>query len=243
MIRYRLREARIAAGLTQESAALLAGVERNTVNRYERGRRRPSLQVVVALAEVYGRPLDWFLQGTEVLEGDLDKEAWNENVQGLVFGGHATLEFKGTAVLRGGFSEVVGGFGMRFVGVAQVSCVAEEGLAEFDDRVVGMVPFSEGAFESQGVDPGSCNVVVVGGRGGPGLIEPGSMVLVDRASVALVDGGSYLLYGPEGVVVRTVRDGGGWKVDCGLGGLRPFCDGFAVIGVVRWVGRWMLQPF
>ena len=42
-------------------------------------------------------------------------------------------------MLRGGFSEVVGGFGMRFVGVAQVRCVAEEGLAEFDDRVVGMV--------------------------------------------------------------------------------------------------------
>lgn len=238
MLGDRLREARVAAGLTQDAAARMANMGRQMVNRYERGRRRPSLHGVRALAEVYGRPLEWFLEGAEALEGLGDRDAWDESVQGLVFGGDATLEFKGTAVLRGGFSEVVGGFGLRFVAVGQVSCVADEGVAEFDDRVVGMVPFPEDSFLEVGVDAGSCNVVRVGGVGGPGRLEPGSLVLVERGSGVLVDGRFYLLNGPEGLVVRCVRDDGGWKVDGGVDGLSLLSDGYAVIGVVRWVGRW-----
>ncbi len=50
----RLRDLRIAAGLTQAELATLARISRRTVEDYEQGRRQPGWKAVQALAVALG---------------------------------------------------------------------------------------------------------------------------------------------------------------------------------------------
>lgn len=58
----KLKEARLAAGLTQEQAANAAQVSRQTMSSWENGRSVPDVVSVVRLAEVYGISLDTLVQ-------------------------------------------------------------------------------------------------------------------------------------------------------------------------------------
>lgn len=67
-----MRAARLAAGVsTRQLAGLLAqrgvAVTHATIANYERGRTIPSLSLVAKLSEVYGRPINWFLQSGPIL--------------------------------------------------------------------------------------------------------------------------------------------------------------------------------
>jgi DNA-binding XRE family transcriptional regulator len=53
----RLRAFRLAAGLTQGQLDERAGLPRGTINRYERGKGRPSWEDIVVLARVLGAGL------------------------------------------------------------------------------------------------------------------------------------------------------------------------------------------
>jgi transcriptional regulator with XRE-family HTH domain len=53
-----LADARKARGLTQDALARLVGIDRNTINRVERGRSRPSVATLAAWAGVLGVSLD-----------------------------------------------------------------------------------------------------------------------------------------------------------------------------------------
>lgn len=57
----RLKDARQAAGLTQEALGIAAGIDeavaRMRVNKYERGTREPDTQTAAALAKALGVPL------------------------------------------------------------------------------------------------------------------------------------------------------------------------------------------
>lgn len=55
---FRLRNEK---GLTQESAAEAAGVSRVALTRYENGQRMPKMNIVDALAEVYGVTVDYLM--------------------------------------------------------------------------------------------------------------------------------------------------------------------------------------
>ncbi len=59
----RLREAREAAGLTQEGLAILAhiGGGGHAISHFEGGRRSPSIWHLAALATALGRSTDWLL--------------------------------------------------------------------------------------------------------------------------------------------------------------------------------------
>ena len=63
----RLREARLAARMTQLAVGELVGLEANTIARYEAGRIKPSSTALFALARIYKRPMEWFL-------GELDSD-------------------------------------------------------------------------------------------------------------------------------------------------------------------------
>jgi transcriptional regulator with XRE-family HTH domain len=54
----RLRAAREAVGLTRESAAIAVNRSYRSICNYEDGRGRPSLRILIALAEVYGVAVD-----------------------------------------------------------------------------------------------------------------------------------------------------------------------------------------
>ena len=58
----KLREARLKLRLTQQAAGEKVGVDPNTIARYEAGRIRPSSTALFALAQVYGQPMEWFLE-------------------------------------------------------------------------------------------------------------------------------------------------------------------------------------
>ncbi len=54
----RVRERRLARGLTQEDLAALAGVSRQSIIAIERGRYVPSLPLALRLAAIFGCPTD-----------------------------------------------------------------------------------------------------------------------------------------------------------------------------------------
>jgi transcriptional regulator with XRE-family HTH domain len=69
----RLAEARKGTGLsTRDVARTLAErfpVSHASIANYEKGRTQPTLALLAALAEVYERPLTWFLEGGRSLTG------------------------------------------------------------------------------------------------------------------------------------------------------------------------------
>ena len=56
----RLRQARIEAGLTQETVGERAGLTRTSVSRYESGIAPPSELALNMLATIYNKPVEWF---------------------------------------------------------------------------------------------------------------------------------------------------------------------------------------
>jgi transcriptional regulator with XRE-family HTH domain len=57
----RLREARKAAGMTQEAVAAALGVKQKYVSKIETGERRIDPVELQELAELYGKPIQFFL--------------------------------------------------------------------------------------------------------------------------------------------------------------------------------------
>jgi transcriptional regulator with XRE-family HTH domain len=58
----RLREAREAAGLSQERVAELIGERQRFLSKVERGERRIDPVELKELADLYGKPLDFFVE-------------------------------------------------------------------------------------------------------------------------------------------------------------------------------------
>ena len=58
----RLREARKAAGLSQESVAASLQTKQKFVSKIETGERRIDPLELQELAELYGKPISWFLE-------------------------------------------------------------------------------------------------------------------------------------------------------------------------------------
>jgi transcriptional regulator with XRE-family HTH domain len=58
----RLREAREAAGLSQEKVAEMLGERQRFLSKVERGERRIDPVELKELADLYGKPLDFFVE-------------------------------------------------------------------------------------------------------------------------------------------------------------------------------------
>lgn len=56
----KLKEARVAAGLTQDEAAKLLGKPQSYVSKCEQGERRIDVIELKAFVRIYGKPLDFF---------------------------------------------------------------------------------------------------------------------------------------------------------------------------------------
>ncbi len=72
-IAARVRLAREQAGLRQEDVAVGLGIPRPSVTELEAGRRDLSSVELAVLAELLGKPVDWFVAGEE----QFDPEAWD----------------------------------------------------------------------------------------------------------------------------------------------------------------------
>src|SRR4051794_41630092 len=62
----RLRQIRTQRGLTLTVAATHAGISKSTLSRLENGQRRPSLELLLPLAQVYRVPIDDLVGAPEV---------------------------------------------------------------------------------------------------------------------------------------------------------------------------------
>lgn len=64
----RLREARVAAGMTQEQLGFVLGITKSSVSAWENGRETPSFKMLPELRRALGRSLDELICGS--LPGD-----------------------------------------------------------------------------------------------------------------------------------------------------------------------------
>ena len=69
----RLKQARLLRAMTLEAVAEALDSSFTTIWRYEAGQRRPSGSTLYALAELYGKPVEWFF-GKEDSTDDIDIE-------------------------------------------------------------------------------------------------------------------------------------------------------------------------
>ena len=60
-----LREYREKACLTQLQVALALGVVPSTINQYEKGKRNPSIEVLIKLSDLFGCTIDELVRGKE----------------------------------------------------------------------------------------------------------------------------------------------------------------------------------
>ena len=68
----KLRDARNAAGLTQESAAESLGVSRQTVSNWETGKTYPDIVSVIRMSGLYSVSLDCLLKEEKTVSNDLN---------------------------------------------------------------------------------------------------------------------------------------------------------------------------
>lgn len=66
MLGERIRKARLAKGLTQKQLAEILNVTDATVNRYEKGIRKPDPEMLKAIADVLNVSIDYLLGKTDV---------------------------------------------------------------------------------------------------------------------------------------------------------------------------------
>lgn len=69
----RLREARIAAGLSQGQAAKILNMHRPTVTEIEAGRRKVSAEEIPLFADAYGVSSVWLMEGAAGSNGSNEK--------------------------------------------------------------------------------------------------------------------------------------------------------------------------
>jgi transcriptional regulator with XRE-family HTH domain len=68
----RLRLARITANIRQRQAAKLVGVIGQQIRKYEVGHNRVSAVLIAKLAQIYQRPVGWFLEDVPLVEAIAD---------------------------------------------------------------------------------------------------------------------------------------------------------------------------
>ena len=68
----KLKELRVAAGMTQEQLATRSGTSKQNISRYELDERQPSLTMAKAIADALGVSLDDF---REVMPSQTEKDA------------------------------------------------------------------------------------------------------------------------------------------------------------------------
>lgn len=75
-----LRRLRTEAGYTQRTVSHLLQIQRATYCNYENGSRAPSLETIIALADLYHVSVDYLIRGVDSVQctGPLSKEVFLE---------------------------------------------------------------------------------------------------------------------------------------------------------------------
>jgi|SRR5699024_429439 len=69
---WRLENLREKSGYTKRDISLLLGFTANVYGSYEREDRRPALETIIKLADIYDVSLDYLIRGEEYQQSDVD---------------------------------------------------------------------------------------------------------------------------------------------------------------------------
>ena len=73
-IAERLKEARVSAGLSQESAAKILELQRPAISEIEAGKRKVSAEEIIRFAKLYKVNTSWLLLKEEEQEGEMNDQ-------------------------------------------------------------------------------------------------------------------------------------------------------------------------
>lgn len=101
-IGQKLQEARKARGLTQEAAAELVGVSRQTISNWERGKSLPDVLSVIRMSEAYDCSLDTLLKGDAQMEDKIRRDTdVTSRLRNMTYASYAALAMGAVVALFG----------------------------------------------------------------------------------------------------------------------------------------------
>ena len=74
MVGVRIRDARVQRGLSQESVAQMLGISTSHLCNVETGRKKPSFEMILAVAVLLNISLDYLLLGRGLMEKTIDSK-------------------------------------------------------------------------------------------------------------------------------------------------------------------------
>ena len=263
----RLKEARVQAGLTLQQAAEAVGTDLNSIWRYEAGRHRPSGPALHALANVYGKPVEWFFGEEEEPQG----------ASGRVNAPEPAAQSEPDALgVIGSLDQVRQEFSARFdrlesyiraqapvqaigesranydtsnydpsdrspVRLLEFASAAGVGAEVYDETPIGLLWFRNDWLQRHAIDPEQSNIISVRGESMEPTLPDGCSILVDRKRREPQDGRIYVMRTEEGLVVKRLGldEEGRWEIRSDSPDWRttPMAPETEVIGEVRWSAR------
>ena len=263
----RLKEARVQAGLTLQQAAEAVGTDLNSIWRYEAGRHRPSGPALHALANVYGKPVEWFFGEEDEPQGD------NSRVNAPESATQPTPESSDVIVSLG---ERLQDFSARFdrlesyiraqaplqaigesranyapsnydtsdrspVRLLEFASAAGVGAEVYDETPVGLLWFRNDWLLSHSIDPEQSNIISVRGESMEPTLPDGCSILVDRKRREPHEDRIYVMRTEEGLVVKRLgldeEDRWELRSDNPDWRVTPMSPEAEVVGEVRWSAR------
>ena len=263
----RLRKARVQAGLTLQRAAEAVGTDLNSIWRYEAGRHRPSGPALHALANVYGKSVEWFFGEEEepqeesgrvkapesaaqsepdalvgVLSLDQVRQEFSARFDRLETYIRAQAPAQAIAESRTDYApsnyEPSNRSPVRLVEVASAAGVGAE---VYDETPIGLLWFRNDWLLSHSIDPEQSNIISVRGASMEPTLPDGCSILVDRKRREPHEDRIYVMRTEEGLVVKRLGwdEKGRWELlsDSPDWRTTPMSPVTEIIGEVRWVAR------
>ena len=239
----RLRQARIEAGLTQETVGERAGLTRTSVSRYESGIAPPSELALNMLATIYNKPVEWFFgkeEKPQTVPVHLNAEAPESATQPtpessdvIVSLGERLQDFSArfdrleSYVRAQAPVQAIGESRANYdpsnyepsdrspVRLLEFASAAGVGAEVYDETPVGLLWFRNDWLLSHSIDPEQSNIISVRGESMEPTLPDGCSILVDRKRREPHEGRIYVMRTEEGLVVkRAGKDAeGNWQIE------------------------------
>ena len=230
----RLRQARIEAGLTQETVGERAGLTRTSVSRYESGIAPPSELALNMLATIYNKPVEWFFgkeEKPQTVPVHLNAEAPESATQPtpessdvIVSLGERLQDFSArfdrleSYVRAQALVQAIGESRANYdpsnyepsdrspVRLLEFASAAGVGAEVYDETPVGLLWFRNDWLLSHSIDPEQSNIISVRGESMEPTLPDGCSILVDRKRREPHEGRIYVMRTEDGLVVKRL----GW---------------------------------
>jgi phage repressor protein C with HTH and peptisase S24 domain len=121
--------------------------------------------------------------------------------------------------------------------IEEVEAVPGSGMSKYDETFKRRVPFPRALLEDTNAERGLCQLVRIKGDAMAPTLPDGCLVMIDRLSRELQDGGIYVMETEVGLLVRRVFNDPhrGWRFLSGEEGPMKFAqiEQFHIVGRVR----------